>query len=235
MNKTRLAALVSGCVLFSNFASAGPLLQFPSGNAAWTVTLTYPDAKATVAPSPQSGGKPAPHPPVVKKAQKVEVTQVDSFKRIRIIWTDKQITERWTVPNLPVVFEEYSNGAVFPLQASQMEMKMDDLNMPHDASAFAWITPSSLQSLTPVSYKGRECFYYRGAASSPSSIMPSTPRAQTIREAWIDSKTLLPVALNTGVSFCVFTFQDTPAAGSLVPPQKFLDQISYYKRVMGVP
>jgi hypothetical protein len=54
------------------------------------------------------------------------------------------------------------------------------------------------------------------------------------REAWIDSTTLLPVALNTGDSFCVFTYLPPPT-GPLNVPDNFQKAIANYKHVMGYP
>jgi len=228
MNKTYLAAWIACCTLFTGIAFADPAVQLPTGDAAWSVAITYAPT-----PPPDPAKKA---PPVLKKAQKIEVTQVGDVRRVRVTWTDGQSTEEWSVPNLPVVFKEYPNGSVASIQKGGLEVKFDNFNMPYDISAFSWLTPATLQSQTPVSYQGKQCLHYAGGASLPDVGRQSGGTSTRFkREAWIDSKTLLPVALTTETSLCIFTFQDNPPVGPLDPPPKFKQEIAYYKRVMGFP
>ena len=137
-----------------------------------------------------------------------------------------------------MIFTEYPNGIVFPVGNGEMERKSDEFNMPVTASAFSWIAPASLKEKDPVNYKGQLCYHYVGTVNSPA-----TPRDHVSgpgvsltakREAWINSKTLLPVGINTETSHCIFTFQQPPA-GPLDMPAKFQQGIANYKHVMGLP
>jgi hypothetical protein len=204
MNKASIVGLASGVFLFFNIAAvASPSVQFPTGNAAWTVDITQH--------YPSIGSK--------RKPQKVDVTQVDNVKKISITWTDGQTTEEWSLPNLPVLFKEYPNGGVFSVSTASDEVKEDRANIPSDAPDFSWISPQSLQEKDPISYQGKSCFHYK----------------KSTKEAWIDETTLLPVAIENGNTLCVFTFQDKPPLGPLVPSQKVADEIKYYKHIMGFP
>jgi hypothetical protein len=233
MNKTRIVALISS-LLFTGIAWAAPAVQFPTGDTAWSVDFTYSPAAAP-AFTPQPGKKPLPPP---KRAKRIEVTQVGKVKRIRIIWMDGPPTEEWAIPNLPVVFKGYTDGSVASVQSGSKELMYDNLDSPYDSSAFDWLTPDKLQSQTPVAYQGKQCLYYAATVASPGGEghkAGAPAAAAASRQAWIDSKTLLPVVLNTGSAVCVFTFADKPPVGPLEPPANFKQQITYYKKVMGYP
>ena len=79
------------------------------------------------------------------------------------------------------------------------------------------------------------CYHYLGSAVQPLSGLGGKTPIKEKREAWIDSKTLLPVAVDTGASLAVFTFAAKPPVGPLVPPPNFKKEIDYYKGVMGYP
>lgn len=235
MNRiTNCAALISGYFLFTGIASADPLVQFPEGNAAWTVDITYPKSSAAPTPEPRDGANTA----APRKVKRVEIAQFADQKKLRITWTDDSTTEQWTIPNLPVVFKEYPNGVVFPVGTGSMEHKYGESSMPANASAFGWVTPACLKEKDPVKYQAQLCYHYVGTAN-----LPATPRGHSLedvgpeavkREAWIDSKTLLPVGLDTETSHCIFTFHQPPT-GPLDMPLKFKQGIANYKHIMGFP
>jgi len=235
MNRIRLVFPILGTLLFLNFAArAGDLVQFPTGNAAWTVETTYPTA-ATPSPSPE--GTPGQKTPTGMKPQKIEITQVDNLKRILITWIDGKTSQRWTVPNLNVIFETLprDENVVTPIPPGCFLEQLNEFNMPYDSFGFNWIKPQYLKEKDPISYLGKSCFHYKGAVPVPTvdPIHPTDGPASTDWEAWIESKTLLPVAINTGTSLCIFTFQTKPPVGPLVPPAKFKKEIDYYIAVMG--
>ncbi len=221
MNKKYFTLLVSGILFFSQIAAiaAEDLVKFPDGNAAWTVDVTYLKTS----------------PAVPEKANKVRVTQVGNMKRIEIAWSDGKTTERWAVPKLPVVFEsDPRNGSVVPVESGSLRNKLFEFNLAYDQSAFDWINPQVLKKKEPVSYRGKKCFHYQGTVRF-SIVILNNPEPQSVRQAWIDSETLLPVAVDTGTALCVFTFEKEPPTGPLVCPPKFIEAIAYYKKVMGLP
>lgn len=238
MNKLYVAILAAGVFALGSGASFAQAVQFPTGDAAWTVEIKYPrDA------NPQSSSTDASHGPsagnqqqgAVRKATKVDVVQLHKIRVIRITWNSGPATEEWTVPGLPAVFKEDANGEVGEVTPNGLEMQSEMSDMAYDGNAFAWVTPDLLQSQTPVTFQGKQCLYYAPAAPSQA---PHTDRhsvrapSSSGQAAWVDSKTMLPVALNTGRVLCIFTFLPTPS-GELRPPQKFMDEITYYKTSMG--
>jgi len=198
--------------------SAQGLVAFPTGNAAWTVSFT-PSSSAsaeTNSNSPQ------------KKPSQIDVTQLNHVKRIQITWTDGTTTEQWAIPPMPVNFEEDPrNGSIDPNLADSQSEGYIKFAIPCDSRAFRWLTPATLKEKDPISYEGTLCFHYAGQ-DSPVPGAEAQPR-----EAWIDAKTLLPVALDTGTSLAVFTFASKPPTGPLVMPVKFQKAINYYKLVTG--
>lgn len=234
MNRMRLLFLIFAW-LAPGAAFCGGLVQFPEGNAAWTVEISHrgssPQAPEAT-PSPGNGKKPSRAP----KAVKIEVTRVDRLQRVRVTWDNGKTSDRWTVPNLPVIFEENPGaGSVTPVERGGLAGAFDKLNLPFDASAFSWLKPEFLLRKEPVSYRGRPCFEYEGTIPLPR-VLDNGPQPAPIRaRAWIDSETLLPVARQTENSLCIFTFQAEPPAGPLTLPPKFRKKIDNYKMVMGVP
>jgi len=241
MNKWIFFGLVLGCLILPGAASAQSV-NFPTGNCAWTVKMTPFTA------SDEGGATATPAPPAIKalaKAATVEVTQVDNLKRIRITWTDGKTSEEWTVPKMPVVFkEDPRNGNVFPVQASTMEMQYERSTMRYDVSAFSWLNAQTLKEQAPITYQGKSCFHYfvAGVSKAPTAkdFAPggigynATVNTPTM-EAWIEAKTLLPIALHEGPSLYTFTFPPTPPTDPLVLPAKFKKEVDYYKMVMGYP
>ena len=216
MNKVYLLCLIFALLSgFSRVGSADPLVQFPTGNSSWTVTITNS--------SPAPAGTTTPH--FSLKVTQVEVTQVDTVRRLRLTWTNGTITERWALEKFPVIFkEDPQSGLVTPVPNSSKEEQSEKTDLPYDASSFWWLNPQSLQEKTPISYGSQQCFHYKDSISSPFPMK---------LEAWIDSTTLLPAALSMGDSHCVFTFQAKPPTDPLVMPPKFEKAVDYYKAVMG--
>jgi len=218
MNKATLGLLLAGLISLPLPVFADDLFVFPSGNCAWTV-------KMGVYKAADDGSAPSEMPPAPTGANnlapvQVDVTQVDNYKRIRITTASGKTTEEWTLPNMPVVFkEDPRNGAVFPSRLTSMEMQDERASMFIDATSFSWLNPTYLKEKTAVQCLGKSCFHY---------VNPATQA-----EAWIEAKTLLPVALHQDFRFFAFSFPADPPTGPLVPPEKIQKEINYYKLVMG--
>lgn len=197
-------------------APGDPAFVFPKGNAAWTVDIA--SESKTLRPV------------------RVEVTQVDDLKRTRISWSDGSTSEKWNVPGLPVTFhQDPKNKAVKARQSGSSMDAVMRFGETYDSFAFEWIRPEFLKEKEPISYNGVRCYHYVGT----SSFMNSDEKIPAVikKEAWIDEKTLLPVALVTGEgegsTTTIFKFQTNPPTGPLSPPREFSEAINYYKAVMG--
>ena len=220
MNKICSLFLAVGLLpSFSLSVSANSLVEFPSGDAAWTVNFSPSAANA------ESGAASTKQQ---KQPSKIEVTQINKVRRIQITWNDGTTTEQWALPPLPVNFEEDPrNGSIDPNLVDSPSEGYIKFVLPCDASAFHWVTPSARQEKDPIGYQGIQCFHYLGHDSPAPGAKPQS------RETWIDSNTLRPVALDTGTSLAVFTFAPKAPIGPLVIPAKFKKAIDYYKLVTG--
>lgn len=234
MNRMCLVFLAVGTFV-QDTAFADDLVRFPTGNAAWTVDITYRNSSAA-SPSPEKDAIPAQKPlhPVAPKATRIEVVQVNNIKRVRITWNNGKTSDRWTVPSLPVTFEENPGASgITPVEERSLGEKFRKLDLPFDLSAFTWLKPEFLQEKS-VHYHGKSCFHFVGFIILPK-ILDNGPEIAPVKvQAWIDSETLLPVARQTETSLCIFTFQEQPPGEPLVLPPKFKKKIDYYKMVMGV-
>jgi hypothetical protein len=241
MNKRYGASLtVAVFLLLPIAASAGPFVTFPTGDAAWSVNITYTNSSVSNAPpvSPPSSDGPPPaytqNAAASRKATKVEVTLLNNVKRTVITWSDAKTSERWTIPNLPVVFEgDPRDDSIASVRDGGSRQIFDSFSLSCDEDAFSWLKPEFLQGKTPVSYQDKQCFHYLGSVALPGVF--GNNHISVKREAWIDSKTLLPVALRMEMSLSVFIFQEKPPVGPLVLPPKYKKAVDYYKAVMGYP
>jgi hypothetical protein len=226
MNRALLAGLLA-CLLFPEEGNAGNLVEFPAGNAAWTVEIGYRN-------SPAASANPDSYAP--RKALKVEVTQAEGVRRMLIKWSDGKVSERWAIANLPVVFEQDPRDlkVVVPVQAGSLGNQITEFEIPSGASSFAWLKPQLLANEKPMKYRDKDCLHYVGTIAAPAVSGEKAP-PPVRAEAWIDSKTLLPVALDSELALCVFTFHERPPAVPLVIPPVFKQRIARYKEAAGIP
>ena len=190
-------------------AWADDLIKFPTGPAAWTVSVTR---KAPA--SPPTAGHPGNTSVVFTS---VAVTQDDHFRRTVITYSSGAARESWSIPNLNLFLMEDPGGTVF------ITHRDPD---PFGPGAFSWIKSEFLKDKNPVIFQSHKCFHYQGDVIDPY-VGPIT------HEAWIDSSTLLPVALDDGTELGVFTPQQ-PSGSSLTPPAKFNKIVINAKKAMGV-
>ena len=204
MNKRRIVTLFLGIFLGFDLAAFGDgLIKFPTGPAVWTIDVT---------PSSQQ-----PSATTTKEyVTKIEITQDDKEQRSLVTWSSGRTKESWYVPTMNLIVTENKDGR--PFLVSNSGYAGEAFAIPFTAAAFQWLQPQFLQEKDPVSYHGKQCFHYKGSAVPvPAGKVPSP---LTRREAWIDSETLFPVALDAGTTLCTYTFSNKPPP-PLVMPAKF--------------
>ena len=201
---------------------ANDSISFPTGPAAWTIEMS--DSPNNKAPS-KTGSR----------ITKIEVTQNDQFRHSLITYSNNQTKEFWSIVGTDLFLTEYSNGVVALNPTNKFFF------VPFAPSSFDWVQPGLLQGKDPIDYQGKQCFHYKGSMGwSPSTGAPGMTAAvggepmTIIGEAWVDSKTLLPVAFDDGQMLAVFTFLPPPTT-PLVAPAKYLDLYEKYKTVNGIP
>jgi hypothetical protein len=223
MNKICSIFITFGLIPLCNVDASADLVAFPTGNAAWTVTVTPHGAS-----DPSTPGANAR--PAAAQVVRAEIVQVNNVKRTELTWSDGKSTEKWSIPKLPVSFEEDPrNNFVTPLELVGTRAQLDHFWETYDHFAFEWLYPQALQEKQPISYMDKQCFHYVGKASIPFS------GSVVKREAWIDAKTLLPVAYDNGISLSVYEFAKDPPTEPLVMPANFQQALNYYKNALGYP
>lgn len=206
------------------------LFQFPSGPATWTVTCE----KKTAVGKKQGSATPAEEDkPMAQGAstgeispKKIEVAQGESIARSVIQFSNGRTQELWSVPRLGVMLTEDPSGQAFVTRETLV------YGDPFSPSNFNWIKKDSVVGEKLVQFDGLECKHYKGFILSPVVVGVGKPK-EIPCEAWIDAKTLRPVALLRGNLLGKFVFGEP--AGDLKIPKKFQERLDYYRITMGFP
>jgi len=224
MNNRLLSCAFLGALVFPLSAKADNLVQFPTGPAAWTVTIGPSQLPAT-GPVPK-----APPPGSPGDETKIDVTQ-DAKKRLSVItWSNHTTTSRWEIPSANLFLYEDPIGQAGAVFSNSPITK--NLAIPFTASCFSWLTPQSLVSTDPVNYQGKQCFHYKATVPA-TTFGPFGGKGTTSAEAYIDSTTLLPVALDDGTKQAIYTFSPTPPAPFSLP-DKFKSAVSRFEQAIGI-
>jgi hypothetical protein len=195
------------------FYSALVLFAISFGNALANPLVQFPSGPATwtvdVSVSPSAG---ALSTQVATEVVKVDVSQSERICRNEVTFKSGINRVTWSVTGTNLLLTQDPKGTAFLTPVTQF------FNVPYTPSTFDWVSASYLQEKTPVDYGGRACFHYKGPAG----------------EAWIESKTLLPVALDNGVRVASFSFGPPPAS-PVVLPAKFKQILDNYAIMTGMP
>ncbi|MEZ0300415.1 MAG: hypothetical protein ACAI35_28505 [Candidatus Methylacidiphilales bacterium] len=200
----------------SHAVHGAPVVDFPAGNVAWTVEITYPKSKAAPSTTPVNpGAAPAQQPQQTQGSdslpEKVVAIRVGDRTCYTVTYQNKTVVEAWVVGPL-LVLEDPQSRSVNVLPA--------DRNVgfgPYDGSLFSWVTENMLASNDP--WRGKPAMCYRSVvaqAVTPGTEPSSTPPPAT-QQVWIDPETRRPLALDDGQRTCVFTFQPGPARLPPIP------------------
>jgi hypothetical protein len=144
--------------------------------------------------------------------QKVEVVQNSRIRSDTVSYYNGASRTTYEVTGTSLLMTEDPKGTAFLTPANLI------FKVPYLPSMFDWVTASLLQEQNPIFYKGKMCFHYKG------------PKG----EAWVDSKTHLPVALDDGSTLATFTFHQPPDTPIVLPP-KYRVILDHYAAVMGLP
>ncbi len=219
-----LAALLAPSILWAQTPALPdpPLVNFPNGDAAWTMEMTsrartIADLGATTEPSPSA------------KQSKIEVIRTGNLARYRITSPNKQITEYWLTENYGF-FEDAASHTIHIDRNRSAGVRFDR----QDGSRFGWIKPYHL--VGPENYLGKPCLHYNSEMVPDKQAGPAaaSPQAPGNLQAWIDKTTLLPVAYDDGQALYVYTFQAPPAA-PLTLPDRCKQKLSNFEKALAMP
>lgn len=221
MNK-RYLLFFSLILLLTGFpVLAAPLITLPKGDMSCSVDVTVNQAPSSTQPA-----SPKTEIPQMKH---VEIAQVGNLRRDTITWSDGDKTETWKVLNtgFSLVEVTYPAKCIYDVPAgsfmgSYFSRKILDLT----PASTSWITVASLVGQTD--HDGKPAIHYRASVVVPSNVPHQAPR-QVFYEAWVDAKTLIPMAFDDGDYVYELTFSDPPTA-PLVMPERFQENFRYYTR-----
>jgi hypothetical protein len=211
-----LIALVAFVFISAPRSIGADLVKWPTGLAAWTIEVSKSQANSD-APELWSGS-----------VTKVDILQGDSVSSNTATYQNGKSRVIWTIPHTNLILTEDPNGTAFITPPTRY------INVPYLASAFSWLSPSVLADKAPVTYQGKSCFHYVSTTTLSDMVGIKIVTKTVPCEAWIESKTLLPVALDDGQTLALFTFSPPPQEQPVLPP-KFASLLKAYKGTMGIP
>jgi len=236
MSKKSLLLSCLGWILFGTSALfANPLVNLPSGNMACTVAITahlnspapdpsMPDVQDVSAPSKDTG---------TNAMKAADIIRVGKLQRNIITWSSGTTSEAWTLIDTGLTLAEKATGPtkfIYELpKASPTRNSISPTILDLDADSVTWIFPRSLIGKT--AYKGKPSLHYQRGISLPAAIGP--PRT-VLYQAWIDPKTLVPIAFDDGDALYELTFSKDPPTQPLVLPDRFQKELQEYENANAV-
>ncbi len=192
-----------------------PFVSNTSAYATWT--MTFIPKQDTPAADPSKSNNPG-----LRMLKEVRVSKRDKeFQEVQL-WSNGVTTERWEVNGL-LLFEQPDSPGVYLAVQGAIWNKADPFFNFHshsDFPEFSWL--SSTAYAGEKSYQGRDCYRFKSESPSPSSH--NRPR-----EAWIDVKTRLPVALDDGRVLCTYAFGNAPSR-EVELPARFAEVLKNYQK-----
>lgn len=190
-------------------------VKFPTGDAAWTVEVSYPSAKPPENTAPQ--------------IKKVEIVRKAGIRRNHLTWSNGDTSETWVLDSLGVqVLEDPKNHGTYVISKHDAtETFLVSINF--DGTLFEWITHET--SKGGEDYGGKKCVRYEAMIAPkqlPSQGGSKNTLPPVLHKAWIDEETSLPVALDDGASLNKFTFLPVPTE-PLAMPEKLSAQLKQYE------
>lgn len=203
-------------------------VRFPAGKASWTITCAQRGAPAATPeeeqPETADTASTEEAPPTV--LTRVEVSQNEELRQTVLHWTNGQKRELWAPAGSTEIITEDPRGRTFVTRNSDL------FGDPFSAASFEWMKSANPTGGKPISYRGVECYHYKGEIREMLDPLGGETRLIPV-QAWIDAKTQLPVALKKGDLMGVFTF--APGPETLEMPAKFSKRLEYFKITMGMP
>jgi hypothetical protein len=188
---------------------AGNPVQFPTGNAQWTIDVTYkaspPAPGATPKPTTASG-----------RVKKIEVTQSDTIERTVVTLDTGKKSENWFhIPTQILITTNTPSGGPVCFSSRESEM-IKSFATGFEPADFQWLNKEHFVAF--ISYKGQSCLHYR------VDIEPTSPDRREaggifgIYEAWVDKDTHLPIALSKASVTGIYTFAKSAPEPLTMPP-----------------
>lgn len=197
---------------------------------ACTVTGTFHGALTKDGP-PADQAPAVPPPQMVIKT--VAITRVDGLQRDTITWSTGTTTDTWLLTDTGMMLSEAMSGS----SKFIVELTKDDptrkfscpIALQMDADSMAWITPQTFTG--KASFHGKPALHYQASMPIGMGLKPT----MGLWQAWIDEKTLAPLAFDDSNSLYEVTFDDTPPTERLTLPAQFETDLQKYYNANAKP
>ena len=203
--KYAFLACLSWLAACTSLLAADPLVLFPKGDFYCTVAVT-PRKAGTAKPDPAQ--KEQPSAPELKK---VTITQAGNIRLDRMTWFDGSVSKIWILVDRNLSIEENRNKSIYALTPAMRDNALTKL-LDFTPESVNWITPDALsngKAGDPPPVLHYQATVQVNSALGDSSLDGSVAPVQTIiLQAWIDSKTLLPLQFDNGHGLYVLTFSN---------------------------
>jgi len=191
MNKGIILVLLLATVPLHAQESISHTVNFPAGDAAWTVKLEHLRKPATT-----EGGSP------VREVKSVDVVRKGNLRQDTLHWNDGTTSHYWwSLSPAVVLFRTKPSEPIFSIRPGQLSSRR------FDESNFSWVGPQTFRKMEVV--EGRPLRVYR--------IKVEDEDIKKIFTAGIDGETGLPVTWSDEETAATFTFGAPPSAPLVLP------------------
>jgi len=172
--------------------------------------------------------------PRTLKAVRVNKMNKD-FQEIKY-WSDGSTSEQWQVQGVILIKEPYSPG-IYVISSEEILLPSNrDLcyRSSSDFPELNWLSANTYAGVK--NFQGKTCYWFQTDAKSSTDSTSAAPIRNTpiadgkpSQQAWVDAKTLLPVAFDEGGMLRVYSFESATSQQAELPPH-FAEALKDYQK-----
>ena len=207
--------------LGSALLPADSLVNLPTGTMSCTVTAT---AHFNEAPADAPPGQPPPKVRIAETA--VQVDRTGNLQRSVATWNDGNTVESWMHLDSGMTQVERFRGQTILDLPKNSGARVGIPLLDFTPESVAWISPHTRTAKVPIDFNGKPAMHYQTVVEIPQE--GSLPPIRLTYQAWIDPKTLVPLAYDDGDYLYLLTFAKTAPTEPLVLPDRFKRDLQGY-------
>jgi hypothetical protein len=217
--------------LISPLLNADPAVVIPAGDLACSVVITNHAGSP-----PPDGTNPAPPPAKTSTVRPMmtaaTIVRVGRMQQDTFTWSNGTTSESWTLLDTGLTLLEDPTGpakSIYELpRGSAVRKVLSPPVLALDAASLDWINSSHLTGKT--AHDGKPAIHYQAIEALYNFVPPKS----VLYQAWIDPKTLAPLAFDDGDRLYELTFS-APPAQPLVLPDRFKKDLNEYLNANAKP
>jgi hypothetical protein len=232
MSKSSLPLFLLGWIIFSSpLLKADPAVVIPAGDLACSVVVTNHAGSP-----PPDGTNPAPPPAKTPTVRPIMTTativRVGRMQQDTFTWSNGTTSESWTLLDMGLTLLEDPTGPanqIYELpNGSAVRKVLSPPVLDLDAASVAWINSSHLTGKT--THDGKPAIHYQATEALYNFVPPKN----VLYQAWVDPKTLAPLAFDDGDCLYELTFS-APPTQPLLLPDRFKKDLNEYLNANATP